>query len=173
MALHCRYTSINALFPLSGMQQKVRLVSEVYQSLNLTTIAEFIKANPQYLPRDNAMSFISDDGGNTYNLCHCRSPIQQCQIPMLIMSIVWSNFEIGDLDFWRGEAYTKYFEHLDAQGGFYYERWGDAPVHSLGAALFARKDQIHYFHDIGYRHEPFQHCPQGNVHTLGKVSIAG
>ncbi|KAJ7247351.1 hypothetical protein C8J57DRAFT_1241065 [Mycena rebaudengoi] len=44
--------------------------------------------------------------------------------------------------------------------GFYYERWGDAPVHSIGAALFARKDQIHFFEDIGYRHEPFQHCPQ-------------
>ena len=84
---------------------------------------------------------------------------------------VWSNFEIGDLDFWRGEAYTKYFEHLDAQGGFYYERWGDAPVHSLGAALFANKDQIHWFKDIGYRHEPFQHCPQGEYHTRGKVSV--
>lgn len=37
------------------------------------------------------------------------------------LPLVWSNFEIGDLDFWRGEAYTKYFEHLDKKGGFYYE----------------------------------------------------
>lgn len=57
----------------------------------------------------------------------------------------WSNFEIGDLDFWRGEAYSKYFDHLEAAGGFYYERWGDAPVHSIGAGLFARKDQIKFF----------------------------
>jgi hypothetical protein len=49
-----------------------------------------------------------------------------------------------------------FFEYLDQQGGFYYERWGDAPVHSIGAALFAKKDQIHFFDDIGYRHEPFQ-----------------
>lgn len=49
-----------------------------------------------------------------------------------------------------------FFEHLDKQGGFYYERWGDAPVHSIGAALFANKSQIHFFDDIGYRHEPFQ-----------------
>lgn len=69
---------------------------------------------------------------------------------------VWSNFEIGDLNFWRSEAYMKFFEHLDKAGGFYYERWGDAPVHSIGAALFARKEQIHWFEDIGYRHEPFQ-----------------
>lgn len=34
---------------------------------------------------------------------------------------VWSNFEIGDLDFWRGEAYMKFFEFLDSKGGFYYE----------------------------------------------------
>jgi alpha 1,2-mannosyltransferase len=33
----------------------------------------------------------------------------------------WSNFEIADMDFFRGEAYQAYFEHLEAQGGFYYE----------------------------------------------------
>jgi len=25
------------------------------------------------------------------------------------------------LDFWRGEAYTAFFEYLDSHGGFYYE----------------------------------------------------
>ena len=34
---------------------------------------------------------------------------------------VWSNFEIADMNFWRSEAYTKFFDHLDASGGFYYE----------------------------------------------------
>ena len=34
---------------------------------------------------------------------------------------VWSNFEIGDLDFWRNETYTKFFDYLDQKGGFYYE----------------------------------------------------
>lgn len=101
------------------------------------------------------------------------------------ISLVWSNFEIADMDFWRSEAYMKYFEYLDSKGGFYYEvsrysysqlvsdrlvqRWGDAPVHSIGAALFARKDQIHFFKQIGYRHNPFQHCPQGDLHRKGKV----
>ncbi|KAI0780821.1 glycosyltransferase family 15 protein [Trametes elegans] len=112
---------------------------------------EFINANPDLVEPDNAMRFISDDGGETYNNCH-----------------FWSNFEIGDLDFWRGEAYSKYFDFLDEKGGFYYERWGDAPVHSIGAALFAKKDQIHFFNDIGYRHNPFQHCPQGELHKKGK-----
>ena len=37
-----------------------------------------------------------------------------------------------------------------------FSKQGDAPVHSIGAALFAKKEQIHFFEDIGYRHEPFQ-----------------
>lgn len=114
-------------------------------------VKEFINANTDLVSPDNAMAFLSDDGGETYNRCH-----------------FWSNFEIADLDLWRGEAYSKFFEFLDEKGGFYYERWGDAPVHSIGAALFARKDQIHFFNEIGYRHEPFQHCPQGESHRRGK-----
>ncbi|GJE90829.1 glycosyltransferase family 15 protein [Phanerochaete sordida] len=114
-------------------------------------VKEFIEENPDMIEHSNAMGFVSDNGGKTYNRCH-----------------FWSNFEIGDLDFWRGEAYMKFFEKLDSKGGFYYERWGDAPVHSIGAAILARKDQIHFFNDIGYRHNPFQHCPQGDLHKKGK-----
>ncbi|KAI0763668.1 glycosyltransferase family 15 protein [Irpex lacteus] len=114
-------------------------------------VKEFIQENPDLVEPGNAMQFVSDDNGNTYNRCH-----------------FWSNFEIGDLDFWRGEAYTKFFEFLDSKGGFYYERWGDAPVHSIGAALFAKKEQIHFFKEIGYKHNPFQHCPQGDLHSKGK-----
>ncbi|KAI0738269.1 glycosyltransferase family 15 protein [Daedaleopsis nitida] len=107
------------------------------------TVKEFVAANPQYVAPGNSMRFLSQDGGNTYNLCH-----------------FWSNFEIGNMEFWRSEAYSKFFDYLESKGGFYYERWGDAPVHSIGAALFARKDQIHFFEDIGYRHNPFSHCPR-------------
>lgn len=92
---------------------------------------------------------------------------------------VWSNFEIADMNFWRAPAYTAYVDYLEASGGFYYEvcpsrsplpsdahpmiirqRWGDAPVHSIGVALFARKEQIHFFDEIGYEHAPYQHCPR-------------
>ena len=37
------------------------------------------------------------------------------------MFAVWSNFEIADMDFWRGEAYQKFFDFLERKGGFYYE----------------------------------------------------
>lgn len=102
----------------------------------------FMKENPQFLPDNNMLDFISDDGGASYNLCH-----------------FWSNFEVGSLDFWRGPAYTAYFDHLDKAGGFFYERWGDAPVHSIAAALFLERSQLHFFGDVGYYHIPFHNCP--------------
>lgn len=52
-----------------------------------------------------------------------------------------------------------YFEHLDHAGGFFYERWGDAPVHSLAVAMMLPKEQVHFFNDIGYFHNPLMHCP--------------
>ncbi|KAF7341241.1 Glycosyltransferase family 15 protein [Mycena venus] len=109
-----------------------------------STVRGFMDKHPEYIrTEDNALRFISSDSGHSYNRCH-----------------FWSNFEIASLDFWRGEAYTAFFEHLDATGGFYYERWGDAPVHSIAAALFLKKSQIHLFEDIGYQHDDWGHCPQ-------------
>ncbi|KAH9478013.1 Glycolipid 2-alpha-mannosyltransferase 1 [Psilocybe cubensis] len=116
-------------------------------------VKEFTTNNPEYVAPDNAMDFLSDNGGTSYNLCH-----------------FWSNFEIANLDLWRSEAYTKFFEFLDRKGGFYYERWGDAPVHSMAASLFLNKSQLHFFDDIGYRHEPFEHCPGGESHKKGKCA---
>ncbi|KAJ7026979.1 glycosyltransferase family 15 protein [Mycena alexandri] len=107
------------------------------------TVKEFMKLHPEHVAKDNAMGFMSDDGGETYNRCH-----------------FWSNFEIADMNFWRGPAYTDFFAFLDSKGGFYYERWGDAPVHSIAAGIFASKDQIQFFEEIGYEHNPYTHCPK-------------
>ena len=63
------------------------------------------------------------------------------------------------MEFFRSAAYRAYFSTLDKAGGFYTERWGDAPVHSLALAMFTKPEQLHYFEDIGYSHPPFQHCP--------------
>ncbi|KAH8888558.1 glycosyl transferase [Thozetella sp. PMI_491] len=83
-----------------------------------------------------------DRYGNGWSLCH-----------------YWSNFEIADLDWFRGKAYQDLFEYLDKSGGFYYERWGDAPVHSLALALLAQPEKVHHFEDMGYRHDYFYQCP--------------
>lgn len=38
-----------------------------------------------------------------------------------IQPLVWSNFEIADMNFWRSPAYSAFFDYLDSTGGFYYE----------------------------------------------------
>jgi alpha 1,2-mannosyltransferase len=71
----------------------------------------------------------------------------------------WSNFEISSLSFFRSAEYLHFFNYLDSLGGIYYERWGDALIHSLALGVLMKKEEVHYFEDIGYRHEPFENCP--------------
>ncbi|KAL1953073.1 hypothetical protein VTO42DRAFT_3611 [Malbranchea cinnamomea] len=80
--------------------------------------------------------------GEKYNMCH-----------------FWSNFEIARLDWFRSEEYEKFFQMMDRSGGFWMERWGDAPIHSLAAGALLSPSDIHYFRDFGYRHTTIQHCP--------------
>lgn len=82
-----------------------------------------------------------------YNLCH-----------------FWSNFEIARVDVFNNELYNSYFQYLEEQGGFWRERWGDAPVHSLGLGMLLDIEDVHYFRDIGYRHSTIQHCPKNKLH---------
>ncbi|GAA5989169.1 hypothetical protein JCM5350_005109 [Sporobolomyces pararoseus] len=115
---------------------------------------EWMEKFPQYLAKPNLLNWISNDGGETYNMCH-----------------YWSNFEIGSLGFYRSDAYRSYFKHLDDSGGFFYERFGDAPVHSVAASLLLKPEELHYFSDIGYRHEPFQHCPVAALQNQCACSV--
>lgn len=109
---------------------------------------DFMKSNSNLISKNNTMKMLTDDKGE-YNLCH-----------------FWSNFEIGDLNFFRSERYLEYFDHLDRAGGFFYERWGDAPVHSLAIGMFVPKEQIHFFENIGYFHGPYMNCPSSPVEQL-------
>lgn len=125
------------------------------------TVEDFMEKFPQHLHPNNALDFITTNDSDVffhtvaksdsrYNMCH-----------------FWSNFEIANLDFFRSQAYADYFDHLDEAGGFYYERWGDAPVHSIGVALLLDKNAIHHFDDIGYHHPPYMACPQSEeVRTI-------
>ncbi|KAI9263350.1 nucleotide-diphospho-sugar transferase [Phascolomyces articulosus] len=111
------------------------------------TVKDFRRDHPEIVkrfpPKEKSLwKFITDDDGETYNTCH-----------------FWTNFEIGSLDLWRSNEYLQFFNYLDESGGFYYERWGDAPVHSIAAAMMLRKEEFHFFHDMGYRHTSVLHCP--------------
>ncbi|KAI8141487.1 nucleotide-diphospho-sugar transferase [Fennellomyces sp. T-0311] len=110
------------------------------------TVKSFMKEHPEYIiPKsdpESLLAWISNDGGESYNLCH-----------------FWSNFEIGSLAFLRSQKYMDFFEYLDKAGGFFYERWGDAPVHSIAAALMLKQSEVHWFYDMGYFHNPWYQCP--------------
>ncbi|KAF8193894.1 glycolipid 2-alpha-mannosyltransferase-domain-containing protein [Mycena galopus ATCC 62051] len=150
---------------------------------------DFMAANPELISPDNAMGMLTDRTRTYYNRCHYA-----------LNPLVWSNFEIAAFNLWRSDAYLKFFEFLDARGvcssfrpmgiesprapqpgilllGALHiiwpnlQRWGDAPIHTLGAALFARKDQIHFFNEIGYFHPSFGHCPAEPVHTRARASF--
>ncbi len=41
-------------------------------------------------------------------------------------------------------------------------RWGDAPVHALWVALTQRKENVHFFKNIGYYHPGFSQCDAEN-----------
>lgn len=124
-----------------ALHEYLDTVPSLYQ-----TTKNFVKKNPEYVSKNAGMHFLTDEPEKFmepgWNLCH-----------------FWSNFEIGDLRFWRSKEYMEYFDYLDKAGGFFYERWGDAPVHSLAAILFLDKSRLHHFDDIGYYHVPWNHCP--------------
>ena len=65
--------------------------------------------NPSWLPQPfrPLMSRLGnrDASGDAWNLCH-----------------FWSNFEIADMDWFRTQEYRDFFEYLDLDGGFYFER---------------------------------------------------
>ncbi|KAJ1993201.1 alpha 1,2-mannosyltransferase 2.4.1 [Coemansia sp. RSA 1358] len=132
-----------------GFTVSIKEVVETIPTLWNTTM-DFMKEYRHLIPEKNLMEFVTDDKGG-YNRCH-----------------FWSNFEIGSLDFLRSEQYMSYFDYLDRAGGFFYERWGDAPVHSLGVTMFLNKNEVHWFEDIGYYHGPLWNCPKGELNKNKK-----
>lgn len=103
---------------------------------------DFVESHPYYLHSNADLSWLIDEETGEYNNCQ-----------------FFSNFEIGDLNFFRSEQNEAYFDWLDRSGGFYYERFGDAPIHTLSLAMFAPPSAVWFFRDIGYQHEINRHCP--------------
>ncbi|RFU79387.1 alpha-1,2-mannosyltransferase [Trichoderma arundinaceum] len=99
---------------------------------------EILQGKPSNLPPIDPESM----EGEKYNMCH-----------------FWSNFEIAKLSWFRSKEYNDFFQMMDRSGGFWMERWGDAPIHSLAAGALLSPKDIHYFRDFGYRHTTIQHCP--------------
>ncbi|KAG7660529.1 KRE2 [[Candida] subhashii] len=127
----------NKLFGFSLVAGEIRKTIRTFWK----STKEFLDEHPEYIAENNLSEFITNNKRSSFNGNH-----------------FWSNLEIGSLKFFRSEAYREYFKHMDQAGGFFYERWGDGPLHAVAATHFIPKDQIHFF-DIGYRHGILQTCP--------------
>lgn len=104
---------------------------------------DFLSLHPE-LKSLGMLPFVeNDDVARSYNLCH-----------------FWSNLEIADFSLFRNPVYEQFFEHLEAQGGFFYERWGDAPVHTLAVSMLLEPSEVWFIDDLGYSHEPYTMCPK-------------
>lgn len=69
---------------------------------------------------------LHDRYGDVWSLCH-----------------YWSNFEIADLDFFRGKRYQELFAYLDAKGGFYDERVSSPPPPPPGLLIRHHRSSCH------------------------------
>ncbi|CAO1637233.1 unnamed protein product [Sympodiomycopsis kandeliae] len=106
---------------------------------------QWMLSHPEYHSESlSSLPFVLKQDKIGYNLCH-----------------YWTNFEIAATSFFNSEAYQSYFNFLDKNGMIYYDRVGDAPIHTIAASWFLNKDQIHQFENIGYFHNPFHACPRG------------
>ncbi|KAI9888716.1 MAG: hypothetical protein M1814_006485 [Vezdaea aestivalis] len=103
----------------------------------------FMSSHPELIHPDANLDWLLDP--------HNSGDYNNCQF--------FSNFEVGSLNFFREEANEKYFNWLDRGGGFFYERFGDAPIHTLSVAMFVPKEEIWFFRDIGYQHDINRQCP--------------
>eukprot|EP01041_Mallomonas_annulata_P004369 gene4369-8695_t len=139
------HTEIMATIPTLWKHTKAFMNTPFYTTTNTNNQSTTIKTSPSTSTSNNIPSFLqgmTSLSGEEYSGCH-----------------FWSNFEIASLTFFRSKQYREYFKYLDKTGGFFYERWGDAPVHTLALGLFARSDQIHQFERIAYTHAHFEYCP--------------
>ncbi|KZV69507.1 glycosyltransferase family 15 protein [Peniophora sp. CONT] len=125
-------------------------------------VSDYITAYPDLLAKDNMLDFITTVKHKTrpqdYNHCsYTSSP------------------SILSLDFLRTPPYSAFFDHLDRTGGFYYERWTAAAIHTLAVSLFADRDATHWFEGMGYKSSdgPMgrQYCPRDDYEwEAGKCS---
>ena len=56
----------------------------------------------------------------------------------VVDAMFFNNVFATVVDFWRGADVRRYLAAVDATGGIYVHRWGDAPIQSAAVRLFAR-----------------------------------
>ena len=64
----------------------------------------------------------------------------------------YTNFEIGSIDWFTNSKYNSFYEHIDASGGIFNGRWGDAPIRFLGVNMLMDRQHIQNIPNLTYTH---------------------
>lgn len=119
----------------------------------------------KWLNQGDNYKYVNENGAFQWLTENLQLPLKTEQTGGYSGCQFWSSFEIGNLDFFRGEAYALWTSMLDASNNFFYQCWGDSPVHSIGLGLFADKNNVHWFRDLAFHHAPFFNCPLSDSTT--------
>ncbi|KAH9475579.1 O-glycoside alpha-1,2-mannosyltransferase-like protein 3 [Psilocybe cubensis] len=166
---HCDvpYDPIEVLISKKALYGFVQVnydVSWVQPSL-ASNVSQFLSNNRHLIPADANQHFVwKGDAGVAKAMAGTAGNDDWTGACM------YNNFEISHRSVWESSLYTKFFDHLEKAGGFFYERWGDSPVHSYGLAMSLRKDQIVQFDDLGYGLSSSEHIVK---FTFGRYQHQG
>ena len=105
---------------------------------------KFAKDFPKYIieDKDNFKAFITKKDSDDFNNCEFKS-----------------NFEIGNLNFYRSPAYRNFFDVIDKEGGIFYYKWSESIIHTIGLSILLPKDKIYFFENIGFHYDKYDNCP--------------
>ncbi|KAK7440239.1 hypothetical protein VKT23_017180 [Stygiomarasmius scandens] len=119
-------------------------------------VSQFLAQNAHLLPTHANQGFVWNDKEGIEKALKGEAGNQEWN-----RMTMYNNFEISHKSVWENELYKKFFDFLDRAGGFFYERWSDAPIHAFGLAMSLRKDQAIQFTDLGYQHQGWAYeCPK-------------
>lgn len=141
----------------NGVKDRRLVRGEAEKNLNLKKIMATKKKTNKHLEKIKNFKYVR----NIFEKAYEKPPLFEDKFENEEYNLChfWTNFEIARVDLFKSKTYQDYFNYLESTGGFYRERWGDAPVHSLAVAMMLNKEEIHYFRDIGYKHTTLGHCP--------------
>ncbi|KAF8990317.1 nucleotide-diphospho-sugar transferase [Cyathus striatus] len=140
IVFHCEvpYDPIQRLIESNALYGFVQASADAdfVQPSLASNVSHFMSQNRDLISRDANHGFVWKDAASVE-----RAFTGIAGIDDWTRMCMYNNFEISHRNVWESTLYTKFFEYLDKAGGFFYERWGDAPVHSFGLAMSLRKDQ--------------------------------
>ena len=67
--------------------------------------------------------------------------------------VFYTNFEIFDMEWFKGNDYQNFYNFIDNTGGIYVYRWGDHSIRYIALNSLLEKEQLYFFNDIRYYHQ--------------------